>query len=218
MTGAVIRVQLERTRQRSFATAVDWPGWSRSGKTPELALAALAAYEPRYRAVATVAGLPLPAGPLDFEVIETHEGDAGTSYGVPSRLAAVDSEPTTAPDARRLAALVVAAWSTLDRIAASAPEALTKGPRGGGRDTSKIVAHVRRAEAGYAPQLGVKAKLPDEPSAEEVAPLRRELLDVLERPSDGQPIAKRWTARYAARRIAWHALDHAWEIEDRTPR
>ncbi len=22
--------------------------------------------------------------------------------------------------------------------------------------------------------------------------------------------------RYAARRIAWHALDHAWEVEDRT--
>jgi hypothetical protein len=27
---------------------------------------------------------------------------------------------------------------------------------------------------------------------------------------------KRWPARYAARRIAWHALDHAWEIEDRS--
>jgi len=27
---------------------------------------------------------------------------------------------------------------------------------------------------------------------------------------------KRWPPRYAARRIAWHALDHAWEIEDRS--
>jgi len=25
-----------------------------------------------------------------------------------------------------------------------------------------------------------------------------------------------WPPRYAARRIAWHALDHAWEIEDRS--
>ncbi|HKA98202.1 MAG TPA: hypothetical protein VKD66_18215 [Streptosporangiaceae bacterium] len=25
-----------------------------------------------------------------------------------------------------------------------------------------------------------------------------------------------WPARYAARRIAWHALDHAWEMEDRS--
>ena len=35
-------------------------------------------------------------------------------------------------------------------------------------------------------------------------------------PSDGQPLAgRRWLHRYAARRIAWHALDHAWEMEDR---
>ena len=32
------------------------------------------------------------------------------------------------------------------------------------------------------------------------------------------PITERgWPPRYAARRIAWHALDHAWEIEDRVP-
>jgi hypothetical protein len=24
-----------------------------------------------------------------------------------------------------------------------------------------------------------------------------------------------WSIRYYARRSAWHALDHAWEIEDR---
>jgi hypothetical protein len=26
---------------------------------------------------------------------------------------------------------------------------------------------------------------------------------------------KRWLPRYFVRRVAWHALDHAWEIEDR---
>lgn len=31
-----------------------------------------------------------------------------------------------------------------------------------------------------------------------------------------QLAAKGWPARYAARRIAWHVLDHAWEIEDRS--
>lgn len=25
-----------------------------------------------------------------------------------------------------------------------------------------------------------------------------------------------WTPRYYVRRAAWHTLDHAWEIEDRT--
>ena len=43
------------------------------------------------------------------------------------------------------------------------------------------------------------------------------MLEVLRRPSDGGPLAERkWTQRYAARRIAWHALDHAWEMEDRS--
>jgi len=43
------------------------------------------------------------------------------------------------------------------------------------------------------------------------------MLEVLRRPSDGGPLAeRRWTQRYAARRIAWHALDHAWEMEDRS--
>jgi len=27
-----------------------------------------------------------------------------------------------------------------------------------------------------------------------------------------------WSPRYAVRRSAWHALDHAWEIEDRATR
>jgi hypothetical protein len=27
----------------------------------------------------------------------------------------------------------------------------------------------------------------------------------------------KWPVPYAIRRIAWHALDHAWEMEDRLP-
>ena len=57
---------------------------------------------------------------------------------------------------------------------------------------------------------------------------RRALLNVLGAASTGEPLkergpeaplkapGKRWPPRYAARRIAWHALDHAWEIEDRS--
>jgi hypothetical protein len=33
---------------------------------------------------------------------------------------------------------------------------------------------------------------------------------------DGSPVVSSgWTTRYAARRIAWHVLDHAWEMQDR---
>jgi len=56
---------------------------------------------------------------------------------------------------------------------------------------------------------------PDDPAA--LAAMRLDILAVLREPSDGSPLAgKRWPPRYAARRIAWHVLDHAWEIEDRT--
>ena len=36
-----------------------------------------------------------------------------------------------------------------------------------------------------------------------------------ELPDVGPRGGKRWPAPYAIRRSAWHALDHAWEIEDR---
>jgi two-component system response regulator DesR len=49
------------------------------------------------------------------------------------------------------------------------------------------------------------------------SPLTPRETEVLRAARDGTPLAgRRWPARYAANRIAWHALDHAWEIEDRT--
>jgi hypothetical protein len=34
-------------------------------------------------------------------------------------------------------------------------------------------------------------------------------------PAKGPRGGLRWTARYFVRRLSWHILDHAWEIEDR---
>jgi len=51
--------------------------------------------------------------------------------------------------------------------------------------------------------------------------LRLEILETLaasvrgEIPALGPRGGKRWTPRYFVRRSAWHALDHAWELEDR---
>ena len=136
------------------------------------------------------------------------------SFGVPAVIAEADREPVTGPEAERLAELVVAAWERFDAIAAAAPEELRKGPRGGGRDRTKVVAHHDDADAGYAAVLGLKHRPTDRAA---VGAMREEMLAVLRQASDGSPIAgRRWPPRYAARRIAWHALDHAWEIEDRS--
>jgi hypothetical protein len=216
VSGKPIRAYLEATPKKAFAVAIDWPGWSRAGKTPELALEALLAYAPRYAAVAREAGIRFATKGLVAEVVHELEGDGATEFGVPGRISTVDREPTDAKSAPRLARLVEAAWTVFDRTAAHAPAELRKGPRGGGRDTAKIVDHVVGADHGYSRELGVRLPAPDPTDRTAVAGLRTAMLEVLGRPSDGGPLVKRWTQRYAARRIAWHALDHAWEIEDRT--
>ena len=212
-------VTLEHTPRRTFASASDWPGWSRSGKTEELALEALAAYAPRYAAIAEANHRRFAAMPTvaDFEVVERREGSSGTEFGVPSHPTDHDARPTDADDADRLAGLVAAAWAFFDRVAAAAPEELRKGPRGGGRNTSTVVGHVMEADRAYAGEIGIKVQdfAPDDRAA--VRAMRDAMLDVLRAARDPAPLAgRRWPPRYAAHRIAWHALDHSWEIEDRT--
>ena len=214
-----ILVTIEHTPKKAFVTAADWPGWSRSGKTEELALETLAAYARRYAVVADAADRRFTATPTvdDFEIVERHEGSSGTEFGVPSRPTDHDGRPTDAEEAARLADLVEAAWANFDRVAVAAPEELRKGPRGGGRNSSKIIGHVMESDAAYAHEIGIKVRefaIADRPA---IDAMRAAMLDVLRAARGGEPLAgRRWPARYAAHRIAWHALDHAWEIEDRT--
>jgi hypothetical protein len=201
-----VAIYLEIGRRRVFASALDWPGWSRSGKSEAAALESLAAAAPRYARVARRAGLSLPE-PLAFETLERVFGSGATDFGVPDREAAADRERLQPSAARRLGTLLEAAWAQFDATLATAPATLRKGPRGGGRDRDAVADHVQGAEAGYARAIGVAAEPPGDPAA-----LRRAILAWLE----GTAESKKWSRPYAARRIAWHVLDHAWEIEDRT--
>ena len=210
-----IAVSVEATPKRAFARAADWPGWARGGKTEELALAALAESASRYAAVAAEAGEPFAA--VAFEVVERTAGGASTDFGVPSAITGLDRRPVDAAEALRLVLHVEAAWTLFDRVAAAAPAELRKGPRGGGRDRDGIVRHVDGADHAYSQVLGIKVSAPDPGDPSTVRTMRAAMLEALGRASDGSPIAgRKWPPRYAASRIAWHALDHAWEIEDRT--
>ena len=197
MSGAT-RVYLEVGGKKAFAIAADWPGWARSGKTKEAALAALAAYAPRYGKV-----VKLPKDATDFEVVERIKGNATTDFGAPGVQAKADARPLTAAQTRRMLELLEACWTYLDQVKAKMPQELRKGPRGGGRDRDKVYAHVVDAELAYAGAVGVKMKQLD----------RKALLEALRHPVPGA----KWPAPFAIRRIAWHALDHAWEMEDRIP-
>lgn len=218
---APVKVYLEAGTSKVFASALDWPGWSRRAKTDEDALEALAAYAPRYAVVAKRAGISFSgATSPTFAVIERIPArPKGTfshvDFGALGEPAEADTDPLSAAEAKRQTALLVAAWAVLDDVVAHAPAELRKGPRGGGRDRDAVAAHVVGAETAYARKLGVRHKAPA--TTAEIAALRADIAQTLTTARVGEPpIANGWLPRYAARRIAWHVLDHAWEIEDRS--
>jgi len=208
-------VDVETGQKKVFVWAVGWPGWCRSARTEEQALAALADYVPRYAVVAERAGLSFPATIGDaFEIRERVAGDGGTEFGIPSQITAGDREPVKPAEAAKAAKLLTASWDLLAEVAARSPAELRKGPRGGGRDRDKMLDHVVGSEAGYARQLGIKHKQPAFDDEAAVSALRADLLALLGRPTRARDEPK-WPHRYATRRIVWHTLDHVWEMEDR---
>jgi hypothetical protein len=211
-----IPVYLEAGAKKVFACSIDFPGWCRSGKDEEAALEALADYAPRYAEVAKVAKVAFPAKAVELEVVERVKGKGATDFGIPHEVTRADSEPLTARQAARQVELMRAAWAVLDAVAKASPAELRKGPRGGGRDRDKMLDHVLGAEAAYARKLGIKHPQPELGDTRAIKALRDELAETLRGASDGSPLVpKGWPPRYAMRRIAWHVLDHAWEMQDR---
>lgn len=216
-------VALEVGSKRAFASSVEWPGWSRSGRDEDTAIESLFAYAPRYAGVlrGTGLGFDTPEDPSALTVVERLTGNATTEFGAPDIPLSIDADPVDDAELRRLKTLLRACWRAFDRDADKAEgKELAKGPRGGGRELDKIVDHVLGADEGYLMRLG--AKPPKGDPDERATRLRQAMLDALEvAVREGVPPGprggKRWSPRYFVRRSAWHVLDHAWELEDRTP-
>jgi hypothetical protein len=82
-----------------------------------------------------------------FRVVERLTGNATTDFGAPGVAPRSDDRPVDEEEAKRLAAIMTACWSALDRAAAAADGlVLRTGPRGGGRELAAIVEHVADAE------------------------------------------------------------------------
>jgi hypothetical protein len=219
-----VDVYLETGSKRTFAGGVDWPGWNRSGRDVDSALAALFAYGERYRVAIASArlGFRPPRDPADLRITERVAGDATTDFGAPGVAPAADRVPVDGSDLERFERLLTACWRSFDRLVATAAGTeLTKGPRGGGRDLEGIVGHVVDADRAYLRRLGTAVRVSD-PGADALGSTRAAIVEALwvvprDEPDRRGPRGGRlWTSRYAVRRIAWHILDHAWEIEDRS--
>lgn len=219
-----MEVYLESGQKRTFASALAWPGWCRSGRDEQAALQALLEYGPRYARVlhGTRLGFQAPTEMTAFKVIERLTGGATTDFGSPEAAPAYDTKPVEATELRRFQTLLKACWQAFDAAARTATgKELRKGPRGGGRELPKIIQHVVEADGGYLSRLGWKLEPSQAGSSSDVREVREAILEALasvvehDGPERGPRGGIRWKPRYFVRRVAWHVLDHAWEIEDR---
>lgn len=220
-----INTYLEIGKKRTFAGSLDWPGWCRSGRDEESALQAILDYGPRYGRVlrATRLGFQAPGAVSSFVVIERLEGNATTDFGAPAAAPSADGSRVDSNELHRFEKILKACWRTLDASAETAVgKTLRTGPRGGGRGLESILQHVLGADEGYLNQVGWKLQRDKSiNTVQQLAQTRLAIIDALRASARGEIPAKgprgglRWTARYFLRRVVWHVLDHAWEIEDR---
>ena len=217
-----VRTVIERgpKGKRSVAFSLDWPGWNRGAKTPELALETLEAYRPRYRPVAELAGLAREfdaAGPL--EIVEDRVGPGSTDFwGISFAPSSTEHGRLAEPDLERRLTLLQAAWAFFDGVAARVSTEMRKGPRGGGRDRNRIIRHTIRTESeDFAKQVGLR--IPEEAALtpDGLREHRRSYLEAIRAYNAGK-IERRmrsWTLPFLIRHSAFHTLDHAWEMEDK---
>ena len=201
------------------AFAIDWPGWSRGAKAPDAAVELLEVYRERYRPIARLAGFEAEfdaAGPL--EIIEDHVGVGSTDFwGISFAPSSLEQGPMPEDELERKLALLEAAWRFFDDVAARVSPDLAKGPRGGGRTRDEIVRHVVGNEWGdLAQKIGVS------PAGEVMTPeairSHRDAYVAAMRDYNAQGKLGRgrnWTIGLLLRHTAFHALDHAWEMEDK---
>jgi hypothetical protein len=221
---APVEVYLEVGAKRVFAGAQRWPGWCRSGRDEPSALQALLDHGPRYAAALgrVAPDFRAPADPAGLDVVERLPGDATTDFGAPGAIPAQDAKKLSIAELERRIAILTTCWEAFDATARSAGSLpLRSGPRGGGRDVARMRAHVLDADRGYLAQLGGKFRSGGQPPEETVRLVRQAFLEALrgrmrgELPDVGPKGGARWPPAFAVRRSAWHALDHAWEIQDR---
>jgi hypothetical protein len=221
MTDA-LRVILEiGKKRRVVAGALDWPGLDRWGTSEEDALAKLSKYVPRYTGVAERAGMAKAfARSRELEVVERVPGSSSTDFwGIAHVPSQIEREVLSAPDLERRLEVLQATWAYFDDVAAHVSKELRPGPRSVGRTREQIVRHVYANEPEQMSRK-VEVRTPMEVvlTPKGLAAHRQAYLDAMRAyNAEGKP-ARTWPIQFLIRRTAHHAMDHAWEMEDRDNR
>jgi hypothetical protein len=217
-----IRTVVERgpKEKRAVAFAVDWPGWSRGGKTPDEAMATLESYRERYRPVASAGSLGDEfdaAGSLD--IVEDRVGTGSTDFwAISFSPCSLERGPMGEAELERKITVLRACWAYFDAVAAQVSPEMRKGPRGGGRDRDRIIAHTIRTESeDFAKSVGLRiperaALTPDGLRSYRASYI--EAIRAYQRGEVNRPM-RSWTLQFLLRHSAFHTMDHAWEMEDK---
>ena len=216
-----VRTVLERgpKEKKVVVFAVDWPGWSRGTKTPELAIELLESYRERYRPIAVAAKMAaeFDAGGA-LEVAEDRVGTGSTDFwGISFSPSGLEQEPMDEAELERKIALLRACWAFFDEVAASVSAEMRKGPRGGGRDRDVIIRHTIRTESeDFAKRLGLR--IPERAALEPKAlhDYREAYVATMRAYNAGEGKRMRsWNLPFLIRHSAFHTMDHAWEMQDK---
>ncbi len=214
-----MRVILEvGKKRRVVAAAYEWPGLDRWGTSEDDALAKLSTYLPRYAEVADRAGMAREFNRSHtLEVIERVPGSSSTDFwGIAHVPSETEREVLKAKGLERRLALLEATWAHFDDTAERVSNELGPGPRSAGRTREQIIRHVYANEPEQMSRK-VEVRTPRDVvlTPDGLAAHRQVYLDALRAyNAEGRP-ARTWPIQFLIRRTAHHAMDHAWEMEDR---
>lgn len=219
-----MRVAIEQgpKGKKYVAYAIDWPGLERNGKSPDEAFEKMESYRSRYQVIANRAGYgDAFRDESASEIVQEYEGTGSTDFwGISFAHGPNDYESMTDEELARQLALLKACWDEFDEIGQNVSPELQRGPRGGGRDREEIVGHLIYAELNWLKKLDIR------PDFKEILPIEsrkqhhQSVLDELRRRHQEQlPVQAKggppWTVRFTIRHLAFHVMDHAWEMEDK---
>lgn len=222
---ASLNIYLEMGKKKTFANALDWPGWSRAGKNKQAAIQSLLDYGSRYIAIlrSVHIGITVPIDRNNISVIEQLVGNSTTDFGAPAVIPGKDHKKLSQEEFVRFSEILQACWDFLDTtIECASSRELKKGPRGGGRILEAIIHHVIEADRAYLRRIAwTPFKYEGMEQRKVLTLLHKEITKAVQAAADeglpekGPRGGVIWPLQYFFRRSTWHILDHAWEIEDR---
>ena len=216
-----MRVILEiGKKRRVVAGAMDWPGLDRWGTSEEAAIERLSAYRPRYTGVAELVGLAREfAGSGEMEVVERVPGSSSTDFwGIAHVPSMIEDEVLPSAELERRLTLLRATWAHFDDVVGSIAGELLPSGRTYGRTAEQVARHVYINEP---EQMSRKVEVRTDRDVvmtpDGLAAHRAAYLDAIRAYNAEGRRARTWPIQFLIRRTAQHAMDHAWELEDRDP-